>query len=87
MRYPGFSNARLAGDNNDLARAGLCALPAPMQELELLLPADKRGKRCSPERLEPARPSALAERLIDAYAICERYLRSLSACGLPCLER
>jgi hypothetical protein len=36
MRYPGFSNPRLTGNENDLARRPLRPLPPPMLELELL---------------------------------------------------
>ena len=55
---PGF-----AGDQHDLAVAGLGARPAAQQQVDLLVAADQRGQRRSAQCLEPARDDARTQHL------------------------
>src|SRR6516162_9213732 len=62
------SNARLAdagfaGDQNDLAVAGLSARPTPQQQADFLLATDQWGQSRSAQRLEPARDGARTQNL------------------------
>jgi hypothetical protein len=50
----GLADARFAGDQHDLAVAALGALPAPQQQLDLLVAADQRGQRQAAQSLETA---------------------------------
>ena len=50
-RKPRFADTRFAGEQHDLAFAGLCLRPAPQQQFEFFFPPDKLSQRRS--RAEP----------------------------------
>ena len=58
-----LADAGFAGDQHDLAVAGLGARPAPQQQVDFLVAADQRRQRRSVQRLEPARDGARTQHL------------------------
>ena len=56
-----LAEARLAGDQNDLAVTGLGTGQAAQQQVDLFVAADQPGLRRSTQRLEPARNDARAQ--------------------------
>ena len=53
-RQPRFADARLAGEQHDLAFAALRFRPAPKQQVEFFLPPDQGGQAGRVQRLEAA---------------------------------
>src|SRR5580700_1372380 len=75
--HPRLADAGLARDQHNLAVAGLGALPAPQQEIDLLVAADQRGQRGCAPRLEAADACRLAADLptlhgLGVAADCDR---------------
>ena len=58
-----LADARLAGDQHDLAASRLGARPAPQQQSKLFIAANQRGQCRSPQRLEPALANIFAQYL------------------------
>ena len=53
-RQSRFADAGLAGEQHDLAFAGLCLRPAPQQQFEFFFPPDKLGQPARVQSLEAA---------------------------------
>jgi hypothetical protein len=87
LDQPRLADARLADDQRQLAFAGTRALPAPAEQIELLLAADERRQR------PRAAPPAAAARAHDAIegkrfrhaleVMRASVLRDEQACDLP----